>query len=170
MNLQPQNETVIAGGQLAAGARYLLTGDADRSYGVSIQAVVEAPTGDTRIVGNATQVMPTVMTYWRPSTRMAAYSNLTFDRSVGGKNSSAAFLEYEAAVTWKATRHLVPAFEFVGSTNTLAVRTQLVSMPEVIVQMGQHWEAKTGLQVGLNPEAPRLGLHVQLAWFWGARH
>ncbi len=50
VNLQPQHDTVIGGGQLAIGVRYLLTGGADRSYAVSVQATVEAPTGDTRLV------------------------------------------------------------------------------------------------------------------------
>jgi hypothetical protein len=113
--------------------------------------------------------MPTVMGYWHPSSRVVAYSNLTFDRSIGGTRSNSAFLEYEAAVTWKATAHLVPALEVVGSTNTLIGRTQLVSLPELILRMGQRLEGKTGLQVGLNPEAPRFGLRIQLAWFWGKR-
>jgi hypothetical protein len=68
VNLKPQHNTVIGGGQLAMGARYLLTGGADRPYGVSLQVTVEAPTGDTRLVGNATQVMPAVLGYWRPLT------------------------------------------------------------------------------------------------------
>jgi hypothetical protein len=170
VTLQQQHETVIGGGQLAMGARYLLTGGADGPYAVSIQTIVETPTGDTRLVGNATQVMPTLLGYWRPSSRVVAYSNLTFDRSIGGTHSNSAFLEYEGAVTWSATAHLVPAIEVVGSTNTLLGRTQLVSLPEVILRMGRRLEGKAGLQVGLNSETPRLGLRIQLAWFWGNRH
>ncbi len=169
VNLLPQHDTVIGGGQVAVGARYLLTGAADGPYALSIQAIVEAPTGDTQLVGNATQVMPAVMGYWRLSHRVATYSNLTFERSIGGMRSNSAFLEYEGAVTWKATAHLVPALEVVGSTNTLTGRTQLVSLPEVILRMGKRLEGKAGLQVGLNPEAPGLGLRIQLGWFWGKR-
>jgi hypothetical protein len=168
VNLQP-HETVIGGGQLALGARYLLTGGADRSYAVSVQTIVEAPTGDTRLVGNATQVMPTVLGYWRPVSQLIVYSDLTFDRSLGGGGPSVAFLEYKTAVTWRASRHFVPAVELVGSTNTIAGRTQLVALPEVIVRAGPHLEWKAGLQVGIDSVAPELGLRAQLAWFWGRR-
>jgi hypothetical protein len=170
VNLKPQQDTVIGGGQVAMGARYLLTGGADRPYGVSVQAIVEAPTGDTRLVGNATQVMPTVLGYWRPIRQVVVYANLTFDRSIGGTGPSAAFLEYQTAVTWRATTHFVPAFELLGSTNPVAGRTQLVVVPEVILRAGPNLELKAGLQVGLNAEAPELGLRVQLGWSWGKRH
>ena len=84
--------------------------------------IVEAPTGDSRLVGNATQVMPTLLWYWRPISQVFVYSNLTFDRSIEGTGPVVAFLEYHAAITWRATSHLVPAFEFVASTNTIAGR------------------------------------------------
>jgi hypothetical protein len=169
VNMKPQHNTVIGGGQLALGARYLLTGGADRPYGVSIQAIVEVPTGDTRLVGNATQVMPTVLGYWRPLRQVFVYSSLGFDRSIGGAGPSAAFLEYQSAVTWRATIHFVPTFEFVGSTNAVVGRTQLVAVPEVILRAGPHLEWKAGLQLGLNAETPELGLRVQLGWSWGKR-
>jgi len=169
VNLQSQPDTVIGGGQLAMGARYLLTGGADRLYAVSVEAIVEAPTGDTRLVGNATQAMPAVLGFWRPMSQVVVYSNLTYDHSIGGTGPSAAFLEYKAALTWRATIHFAPTFEFVGSTNPITDRTQLVAVPEVILRAGPHLEWKTGLQVGLNAETPEFGLRAQLAWSWGKR-
>jgi hypothetical protein len=169
VNLDALHDTVIGGGQFAMGARLLLTGGAARRYGLAIQGIVEAPTGDSRLVGNATQVMPTLLWYWRPISQVFVYSNLTFDRSIGGTGPSVAFLEYQTAVTWRATSHLVPAFEFVGSTNTIVGRTQLVGLPEVIFRTGPNLELKAGLQVGLNALAPELGIRVQLGWFWGKR-
>jgi hypothetical protein len=47
-----QHSSVVAGGQLAAGARYLLTGGSGHTYAFSVQTVVEAPTGDTQLVGD----------------------------------------------------------------------------------------------------------------------
>jgi hypothetical protein len=125
VNRGPLHDTVIGGGQLAMGARYLPAGGADRPYALSIQAVVETPTGDSRLVGNATRVMPTLLWYWHPIAQTFVYSNLTFDRSIGVMGPGVAFLEYQSAITWRATSHFVPAFEFVGSTNTIAARTQL---------------------------------------------
>jgi hypothetical protein len=80
-----------------------------------------------------------------------------------------AFLEYQSAVTWRATNHFVPAFEFVGTTNTIAGRTQLVGLPEAIFGIGPNLELKAALQLGLNARAPDLGMRVQLGWFWGKR-
>jgi hypothetical protein len=169
VNLKPQDTTVIGGGQLATGARYLVAGGADRAYAVSVQAIVEAPTGDTRLVGNATQVMPEVLADWRPLSQVVIHSNLNFDRSVGGGSPKAAFLEYSNAVAWRAATHLVPAFELVGSTNTITSRTQLIALPEIILRAGSHLECKAGLQLGLNAATPALGLRAQLAWSWGPR-
>jgi len=166
--LQPRG-TVIGGGKLVLGVRYLLAGGADRRYAVSVEGVVEAPTGDSRLVGNATQVAPTVLADWRPASRLSVHSNLAFIRSIGGSGSSVAFLEYSNAITWAATSHFVPGFELVGSTNTITGRTEVVAMPELILRAGPHLEWKAGLQVGLNAETPDLELRVQAAWFWGRR-
>jgi hypothetical protein len=169
VNLGALHDTVIGGGQLALGARYLLAGGADRPYGIAIQGMVEAPTGDSRLVGNATQVMPTLLWYWRPIGQVFVYSNLTFDHSIGGTGPSLAILEYQTAITWRATSNIVPAFEFVGSTYTIAGRTQLAGLPELIFRPGPNLELKAGLLLGLNARTPELGLRVQLGWFWGKR-
>ena len=161
--------TVVGGGQLAIGARYLLAGGVERIYAISVQTTVEAPTGDTRLVGNATQVMPGVLVDWHPTPQTVIHSNVIFDRSVGGTTGKSAFLEYSNAVVWVAANHFLPVFEFVGSSNTITGRTQLVAQPELIVPIGRHLELKGGLSLGLNSETSRIGLRTQVAWFWGKR-
>jgi hypothetical protein len=165
----PGGPTVVGGGQLAIGARYLLAGGADRSYAISVQTIVEAPTGDTQLVGNATQVMPGVLVDWHPTPQIIIHSNVIFDRSVGGTTPKSAFLEYSNAVVWLAANHFLPAFELAGSSNTITGRTQLVGQPELIVPIGRHFELKGGLSLGLNSETPHIGLRTQVAWFWGKR-
>jgi hypothetical protein len=165
----PEGPVVIGGGQLAMGARYLFAGSAERSYAISVQAIVEAPTGDTQLVGNATQVMPGVLADWHPASRIVIHSNIAFDRSIGGTGQRAAFFEYANALAWTATDHFLPVFEFAGSTNAITGRTQLAGQPEAIVLIGQHLELKGGLQLGLNSKTSRLGLRTQVAWFWGKR-
>lgn len=161
--------TTIGGGQLALGARQLLVGEPSGPFALSLQAVVEAPTGDTRIVGDAAQVMPALLLEWRPRNRVAAYTNLTYDRSFGPTRSPASFLEYAAALSWQVRTHWIPTLELVGSTNTLTMRTQMVTQPEMILRVGTHLEWKAGLQLGLTSNAPPLGLRIQLAAFWGKR-
>ena len=162
------DSTAIGGGQLAFGARRLLTGGARRSYAVSLQAVVETPTGDRRLVGDATQVMPALLADWQPVRKLVVHSNLTFDRSVGGTRP-AAFLESQNAVVWRPGGRVVPVFELVSSTNTLQLRTQAIAQPELIVRAGAHLEWKAGLQLGLNSATPSVGLRLQLAILWGRR-
>jgi hypothetical protein len=161
--------TVIGGGQLAIGARYLLAGGAEQNYAISVQTIVEAPTGDTRLVGNATQVMPGVLVDWHPTPQVVIHSNVIFDRSVGGTTGKSAFLEYSNAIVWVAANHFLPVFELVGSSNTITGRTQLVAQPELIVPVGRHFELKGGLSLGLNSETSHIGLRTQVAWFWGTR-
>lgn len=141
----PGGPVLIAGGQLATGARYLLGGSAERSYAISVQMIVEAPTGDTQLVGDATQVMPGVLADWRPTSRIVIHSNLMFDRSIAGTGRKSAFFEYANAVAWTATHHFLPVFEFVGSSNTITGRTQLVGQPELIVLIGRHFGAERRL-------------------------
>ena len=165
----PGGPTIVGGGQLAIGARYLLAGGAERIYAIYVQTIVEAPTGDTQLVGNAIQVMGGVLLDWRPTSRIVTHSNIVFDRSVGGTARQSAFLEYSNAVVWTAAAHFLPVFELVGSSNTITGRTQLVGQPDLIVPIGRHFELKGGLSLGLNSETPHIGLRTQVAWFWGTR-
>jgi hypothetical protein len=158
--------SVVGGGQLAAGARYLLTGGSAHTYAVSVQTVVEARTGDTQLVGDATQVMPSILAEWRPLHRLALHSNFTFDQSIGGTRR-AQFLEYSNAVVWRAANRLFPVFELVGSRNGFTGQTQLVAVPEVILRAVQHLELKAGLQLGMTSVTPAVGLRIELAGTWG---
>lgn len=160
--------TILGGGQLAIGARRLLAGGAARAYAISLQGVVEAPTGNTRLVGDATQVMPTVLADYRLR-NIAGHVNVTYDRSVGRSLSRASFLEYQTALAWRPGALFTPVVEFVGSTNTFTMRTQMVTQPEIILRIGRRLEWKAGLQLGLTSNTPPIGIRVQLAAFWGKR-
>jgi hypothetical protein len=164
----PNGSTILGGGQIAIGARRLLAGGADRAYAISFQGVVEAPTGNTRLVGDATQVMPTVLADFRLLRNLAAHANLTYDRSVGHTPSRASFLEYQTAMAWRPGARLTPVVEFVGSTDTYRLRTQMITQPEIILRIGRRLEWKAGLQLGLASTSP-LGIRIQLAAFWGKR-
>jgi hypothetical protein len=165
----PSGSTILGGGQLAVGARRLLAGGAARAYAISLQGVVEAPTGNTRVVGDATQVMPTVLADYRLPGNLAAHANLTYDRSVGRGLSKASFLEYQTALVWRPGARFTPVFEFVGSTDTFRGRTQMITQPEIILRLGRHLEWKAGLQLGLVPTTPPVGIRIQLAAFLGKR-
>jgi hypothetical protein len=160
------NSSVVGGGQLATGARYLFTGGSAHTYAVSVQTVVEAPTGDTQLVGDATQVMPSILAEWRPLHRLALHSNFTFDRSIGGSRR-AEFAEYANAIVWQPTKRLFSVFELVGSRNGFTGQTQLVAVPEIIVRAIEHLEMKAGLQLGMTSATPAVGLRIELAWSWG---
>lgn len=160
---------VIGGGHIAMGARYLFAGGGQRQYAISSEVIVEAPTGDTRLVGDATEVIPALLAEWRPVSSIAIHSNIRFDHSLGRTVANTAFLEYENAVVWLASDHVVPVVELVGSTNTITSRSRVIVQPEVIVRHGPHWELKAGLQLGLNRLTPSVGIRTQLAWFWGKR-
>ena len=88
-------------------------------------------------------------------------SNVRFDHSLGGTGARTAFLDYANALVCLATDHFVPVLEFVGSTNTISSRTELIVQPEVIVRHGLHWELKAGLQLGLNSLTPPVGVRAR---------
>ena len=159
---------VIGGGQFAAGARHLLAGGADRSYAISVQGIYEAPTGDSQLVGDATQLMAEALAEWHAGRQIVLRSTLTFDRSVAG-GPKASLIEYAGAVEWLATARIVPAFEVVSSTDTFTSRTQAAALPEAIARIGPHFAWKAGLQLGLTSATPALGVRAQVEWRWGER-
>lgn len=160
---------LIAGGQLAVGARYLVAGGRESPFAIAGQVIAEAPTGDGHLE-KVTQVVPGMLADWRPASSIVVHTNLSFDHSIGGGDrAKQAFLEYSQAVVWLASAHVVPALEFAGSTNTYTTRTQLVEEPEVILRLGSHLEGKAGLMFGLNPQTTRLSLRAQIECFWGRR-
>jgi hypothetical protein len=169
VRLQSPGSATIGGGHLATGARRLLASGSDGAYAISAEVIVEAPTGDTRLDGNATEVTPALLAYWHPVSQFAIYSNLRFEHSIGGTGPRTAFLEYANAVAWLAKTYFEPVFEVVGSTNTISSRTQLVAQPEVVFRTGPHIELKAGVQLGLTSLTPPIGLHLQFAWLWGER-
>jgi hypothetical protein len=166
---EPNGSTILGGGQFAIGARRLLAGGAARAYAISFQGVVEVPTGNTRLVGDATQAMPTLLADYRLLKNIVAHANLTYDRSVGRTHSKASFLEYQSALTWRPGARLTPVVEFVSSTNTFSLRTQTITQPEIILRIGRRVEWKAGLQLGLTSATPPVGIRIQLATFWGKR-
>lgn len=166
---QGPGSAVIGGGQLAMGARYLLAGGAGSTYAVSAELVVEPPTGDTRLVGNATDVIPALLADWHPIRQVAVQSNLRFNHSIGGTGPKSAFLEYSNSVAWLTMSHLTPVFELAGSTNSITSRSEWVAQPELILRTGAHLELKAGLQLGITSLAPPVGLRAQVSWSWTRR-
>lgn len=168
LRFKPENgSAVIAGGQLAMGAKYLLLGGPDGKATISVQGVVEAPTGDSRLVGNATQVQSAIFADWRLSKHLIAYTNLAWDSLLGGTAPHMSFIGYDATVALASRRRLIPALEFAGSTNTGNRRTQGVIEPDLLFRKGAHLEIKLGIAAGVNSISPTLGIHAQLAIFWG---
>jgi hypothetical protein len=168
LRVEPGNgATVIGGGQLAAGAKFLLMGDPGTNAAISVQGVVEAPTGDSRLVGDATQVMPEILADWRLTRHIVSYTNVSWDLSLGGTGKRVSLITYESALALATRLHLEPVLEFAGSTNSSTGRILAVVEPDLLFRKRAHFELKLGVPAGLNSNSPALGLHAQLAIFWG---
>lgn len=159
----------IAGGQLAAGAKYLIWGRPGANAAIAIQGVVEAPTGDSRLEGNATQLMPQLLVDWRVKKHIVSFTNVGWDLSVGGTSKRISLLTYETAAGLDSWRNFMPAVEFAGSTNATTGRTIAVLEPDVLFRRWTHFELKLGLPAGINSKSPTFGLHAQVAMFWGGK-
>jgi hypothetical protein len=157
----------IGGGQIAMGARFLLAGGPEENHAVSVQAVVEAPTGDSRLVGNAAQVMPELLADWHLSRNLTVYTNAFWDVGWGGSGRRVSFLAYQAASALPSLYRFVPVLEFAASTNTSTGRTLAVLQPDLLVHGGHHLEFKLGVPFGLNANTAGIGFRAQLAIFWG---
>ena len=168
LRFRPEDGTaVIAGGQVAVGGKYLLIGGPSKTATISVQGVIEAPTGDSSVVGNATQVMPAILADWHLTKRLISYTNVAWYSSFGGTGRHLSFIGYDTALVLASPRRLIPALEFAGSTNASNGRTQAVIQPDLLFRKGAHFEFKLGMPAGLNSISPTLGIHAQLAIFWG---
>lgn len=158
---------VVAGGQVAVGGKYLLIGGPRTTATISVQGVMEAPTGDSRVVGDATQVMSAILADLHLTGHLISYTNVAWYSSFGGTGRHMSFIGYDTALALAGPRRLVPALEFAGSTNTSNGRTQAVIQPDLLFRKGAHFEFKLGIPAGLNSISPTLGIHAQVAIFWG---
>lgn len=165
---EPGGNSVLAGGQFSVALRYLLAGSATSRFAISIAGRLEAPTGDSAIVGNEIQLMPAVLAEWHVTSRLWLRSNFGWDTAVSGATGRFAYLEDANAVVWRASPRFMPVLELVGSTNTRTGNTQRILQPELIVAPSRHLELKAGFAVGL-VAVRGYAIRSQLAWFWGKR-
>lgn len=158
---------VSGGGKLELGARYLLLGGESRSFALSFQGTVEAPTGSRRLVGDATELSGGIFLDRNLTDRLVFHSNTTWGTTAGGSERPERILEYNNAVVWFATFHWLPVFEVLGRTETTTGRTELALQPEVIYHANPHLEVKVGLPVGLTHATPDIGVRAQVNIIWG---
>ena len=161
--------SVLAGGQFSVALRYLLVGSQSSRFATSIAGRIEVPSGDSALVGNATQLMPMLLSEWRMSSALSFRSNIGWSSTVGATNERLAVFQHSHAVVWSLNRFVLPVFEVAGSTSTVNGSSQLVVQPEQIVVATKHIELKTALSLTLVP-TPRYGVRSQLAWIWGKRN
>lgn len=163
----PGQPFTMGGGKLDIGGRLLLFGGETQSYAVSFQGTVTAPTGDSRLVGDAPELSGGIFIDHSISDRVFTHSNFSWGSTIGGKQEPERVFEYHNAVVWFATFHWLPVFELLGDTETSSGRTELAAQPEAIYHVNSHLEVKFGVPLGLTATTPRIGARAQIAIIWG---
>ncbi len=163
----PGESAPVVGGRVEAGIRYLLFGGAQRSYAVSLQAGVEAPTGSSAIVGDATEVGAALHVDRSLGRRARLYSNFGWTTAIGGSERPERLFRYSHALVWTPARRWNPALEILGETETRTGETRLALQPEMIFWANRHWEVKLGIPIGLTSATPGIGVRAQVAILWG---
>ncbi len=163
----PGEPAPVVGGRLEAGARYLLFGGAQRRYAVSLQAGVEAPTGSSAIVGDATEIGAAIHVDRSFGRRARLHSNLGWITSIGGSERPERLFRYSHALVWMPAQRWNPALEILGETETRTGETRLALQPELIFWANRHWEIKVGVPIGLTSTTPDVGVRAQVAILWG---
>jgi hypothetical protein len=163
----PGEPAPVVGGRVEAGVRYLLFGGAQRRYAVSLQGGVEAPTGSSAIVGDATEIGAAIHIDRSLGRRARLHSNLGWITSIGGSERPERFFRYSHALVWMPARRWNPALEILGETETRTGETRLALQPEMIFWANRHWEIKVGVPIGLTSTTPDVGVRAQVAILWG---
>lgn len=164
----PGEPARTGGGHVEAGARYLLFGSAARSYAVSLQGTVAAPTGSSALVGNATEVGAAIHIDRYLNKHARLHSNLGWSTSIGGDEAPERIFHYSNALVWMASHRWNPVVELLGETETRTGETRLAVQPEMIFWGNSHLELKVGVPIGLTSNTPNVGVRAQIAIVWGA--
>jgi len=164
----PGESRQVGGGHLEVGGRYLLFGGATRSYAVSLQGSVEAPTGSSALVGDATEVGAAIHVDRTIGQRVRLHSNLGWATSIGGEERPERVFRYSNAMVWVASLHWSPVVEVLGETETRTGDTKLAIQPEMIFWANRHLELKMGVPIGLTANTPDVGVRAQVFVTWGA--
>lgn len=163
----PDEPARLVGGRVEAGARLLLAGGGVKSYAVSLQATVEAPTGPHDLPDAATEVGAALHIDKYLGERLRFHSNLGWATTVGGAERPERVFRYANALVWMATLRWNPVLEVLGQTETRTGKTRLALQPEIIFWRNQHLELKVGVPVGLTSSTPGIGVRAQITILWG---
>ncbi len=157
----------VGGGHLEVGFRYLLAGGPFKSYAISLNPRVEAPTGNRRIAGDATEVGLFLHFDKELNERVVLHGNYGWSSTIGGREPPERLFRYHSAVVLRANLRWNPVLEILGSTDTARGRTELAIQPEMIFWAGPHLELKFGMPVGLTSASPGIGVRCQIAIIFG---
>ncbi len=160
----------VGGGHLEIGFRYLLAGGPLKSYSISLNPRVEAPTGNRHIAGDATEAGLFLHVDKELGERVVLHGNYGWSSTIGGSEPPERLLRYHSAAVFLATLRWNPVLEILGSTDTARGQTELAIQPEIIFWAGPHLELKFGLPVGLTGSSPRIGVRAQIAIIFGREH
>ncbi len=113
---QPDGSSVHGGGQFSVTLRYLFLGSQSSRFAIAIAGRLEVPSGDSALVGNATQLMPMLLSEWRVNSEVSFRSNVTWNTTVGTTSGRFANFQHSHAIVWSVNRFVMPVFEVAGST------------------------------------------------------
>ncbi len=158
---------LVGGGHLEIGFRYLLVGGPFRSYAVSINSFVAAPTGNPRLAGDATEAGVALHFDKEFGERAFLHGNYGWSTTIGGSEQRERRFHYKSALVVPLTLRWNPAIELLGETDTATGRTELGIQPEMIYYVSPHWELKLGVPLGLTRSSPGIGVRAQVTWIFG---
>jgi hypothetical protein len=159
----------LGGGHIEFGFRYLLAGGSGKSWAVSLNPFVEAPTGNRRIAGDATEVGAALYVDREFGERLLFHGNYGWGSTIGGSEKPERTFHYSSALVWPASHRWNPTLELLGEIDTATGRTELLVQPEMIYYVGPHWEIKAALPLGTTNASPRVGMRFQVSWIFGGR-
>lgn len=165
-NKQRDQPARTGAGNLEFALRYLLAGGLQESYALSINAIVEAPSGDAAVAERATTVGGRIHLDKSFGESLFTHFNLGYRTSVNRFVEKEKSLEYSGALVWAATLHWNPGVEVVGKKQ-LGGASDVAVVPEVVYYAGPHLELKFGLPVGLTSSSPDFGAQAQIAIIFG---
>ncbi len=165
--LDSPGNTFVRPGNIEVGYRYLLAGDNERKFALSINPRLVAPSGDKRVADRAWEGGLFLHLDTHPWDRLWTHTNLGYETPFAGFEDKTKDFVYRFAAMYEAHEHLQPVLEVIGDHEYLTRTSRTAIVPELIFCPSHHWELKGGVPFGLTHDTPHVGVQLQVTWKFG---
>ena len=162
--VESAGRTVVGTGNLSLAYRYLIAGGNERTFAVSLNPEGELPTGNHGVADHAYTAGAAVHVDAHRGDSLWLHSNLGYETQVAHFEEKEKNFNFALAGMYELTEKWHPVLELFGRHDFNGSITEASIAPEVIYSLGEHWELKAAVPIGMSSSTPTVGAQFRLTW------